>query len=139
MRNNCNPCKPEYRPGDECSIYSSKIIYDGQSFPEADIRNGDSMNSVIESLVRKLVAVSGATASIQRDSFKGVQAVRLRYEPLNVLSVTYCGTIVPNDGYVVSGRSIKFKKRYCMGDEFADVNIVYTTLNSNILNTSCYG
>ena len=93
MRNNCNPCKPEYRPGDECSIYSSNIIYDGQSFPEADIRNGDSMNSVIESLVRKLVAVSGATASIQRDSFKGVQAVRLRYEPLNVLSVTYCGTI----------------------------------------------
>ena len=58
MRNNCNPCKPEYRPGDECSIYSSQIIYDGQSFPEADIRNGDSMNSVIESLVRKLVAVS---------------------------------------------------------------------------------
>ena len=53
--------------------------------------------------------------------------------------MTYCGTIVPNDGYVVSGRSIKFKKRYCMGDEFADVNIVYTTLNSNILNTSCYG
>ena len=107
MRNNCNPCKPEYRPGNECSIYSSQIIYDGQSFPEADIRNGDGMNSVIE--------------------------------PLNVLSVTYCGTIVPNDGYVVSGRSIKFKKRYCMGDEFADVNIVYTTLNSNILNTSCYG
>ena len=94
MRNNCNPCKPEYRPGNECSIYSSQIIYDGQSFPEADIRNGDGMNSVIESLVRKLVAVSGATASIQRDSFKGVQAVRLRYEPLNVLSVTYCGTIV---------------------------------------------
>lgn len=84
---NCNPCKPEYRPGNECSIYSSQIIYDGQSFPEADIRNGDSMNNVIESLVRKLVAVSGATASIQRDSFKGVQAVRLRYEPLNVLSV----------------------------------------------------
>ena len=85
---NCNPCKPEYRPGNECSIYSSQIIYDGQSFPEADIRNGDGMNNVIESLVRKLVAVSGATASIQRDSFKGVQAVRLRYEPLNVLSVT---------------------------------------------------
>lgn len=56
-----------------------------------------------------------------------------------MLSVTYCGTIVPNDGYVVSGRSVKFKKKYCMGDEFTDVNIVYTTLNSNILNTSCYG
>lgn len=135
---NCNPCKPEYRPGNECSIYSSQIIYDGQSFPEADIRNGDGMNSVIESLVRKLVAVSVCGVH-PKDSFKGVQAVRLRYEPLNVLSVTYCGTIVPNDGYVVSGRSIKFKKRYCMGDEFADVNIVYTTLNSNILNTSCYG
>ena len=115
MRNNCNPCKPEYRPGNECSIYSSQIIYDGQSFPEADIRNGDGMNNVIESLARKLVAVSGATASIQRDSFKGVQAVRLRYEPLVVLSVTYCGTIVPNDGYVVSGRSVKFKKEILHG------------------------
>ena len=136
---NCNPCKPEYRPGNECSIYSSEILYVGESFRVADMRNGDGMINVIESLVRKLVAVSAATSSIQRDSFKGVQVVRLRYEPLNVLSVTYCGTIVPNDGYVVSGRSVKFKKRYCMGDEFADVNIVYTTLNSNILNTSCYG
>ena len=78
MRNNCNPCKPEYRPGNECSIYSSQIIYDGQSFPEADIRNGDGMNSVIESLVRKRVAVSGGTASIQRDWVKGVKVVSLR-------------------------------------------------------------
>ena len=139
MRNSCNPCKPEYRPGNECSIYSSQIIYDGQSFPEADIRNGDGMKRVSGSLERKWVAVSGATGSTQGDSFRGVKAVRLRSEPLNVLSVTYCGTIVPNDGYVVSGRSVKFKKKYCMGDEFTDVNIVYTTLNSNILNTSCYG
>ena len=34
---------------------------------------------------------------------------------------------------------LSLKKKYCMGDEFTDVNIVYTTLNSNILNTSCYG
>ena len=84
----CNPCEPNYVPGQECSIYSSQIIYDGMSIPEADIRNGDKMNDVIASLSRKLAAVASATSSIQRETFEGVKAVRLRYAPLSVLSVT---------------------------------------------------
>lgn len=134
----CNPCEPTYVPGSECSIYSSQIIYDGESIPEADIRHGDKMNDVIASLSRKLSAVASATSSIQKERFEGVKAVRLRYAPLSVLGVTYCGTVVPHDGYVVSGRNVQFRKKYCMGDDFAEVQIVYTTLNSNILNTSCY-
>lgn len=134
----CNPCQPTHRPGSECDIYSSQIIYDGMSIPEADIRNGDKMNDVIASLSRKLSAVASATSSIQRDTFEGVRSVRLRYEPLTVLSVSYCGTVVPSDGYVVSGRNVQFRKKYCFDDEYAPVDIVYTTLNSNILNTSCY-
>lgn len=139
MGKRCNPCDPTYVPGGECTIYTSQVTYDGSSIPEGDIRHGDNLNDVIEGLVRKLSAVASATASIQKDSFKGVTAVKLRYAPLMILSVTYSGVHVPEDGYVVSGRSIKFRKKYCFGDEFADVNVVYTTLNSNILNTSCYG
>lgn len=139
MGKRCNPCDPTYVPGGECDIYTSQVTYDGSSIPEGDIRHGDNLNDVIESLVRKLAAVSNATASIQKDTFQGVTAVRLRYDPLMILSVTYGGVHVPEDGYVVNGRSVKFRKKYCLGDEFTEVGVVYTTLNSNILSSACYG
>lgn len=137
-RRACDPCNPTYRPGSECSVYSSQVIYDGMSHPELDIRNGDGLNDVIESLTRKLSSVSDATSSIQRDTFRGVKAVRLRYEPLSILSVTYCNVNVPSDGYVVNGRTMKFMKKYCFGDDTTEVNVLYTTRNSNILTTGCY-
>lgn len=134
----CDPCKPTYRPGNECDIYSSQIVYDGASHPEVDIHNGDRMNDVIESLVRRLMAVSDATSSVQRDTFKGVRAVRLRYVPLKILGVTYCNVAVPSDGYVVNGRTIKFMKKYCFGDDTTEVNVLYTTSNTNIITSGCY-
>lgn len=133
FKNNC--CN--HHEDDNCRKPSSGIVYDGASIPEAGVRHGDSLNTVIENVaayVARSISVAGA---VRVESFRGTNSVRLEKNPAEILMVVYCGGVLPENYYRTEGRTIKFCSDFCRGDDFADVQIVYREKNDSSYGFNC--
>lgn len=124
------------RPG-SCDIPSSKVYYDGETIDEAGLYHGMPLNKAMANLanyVSRAISVSGAVCM---DTFDGTAHVVLKKSPAEILMVTYCGSIVPTDMYMVNGKTVKFCKDMCRGDGFGQVQVVYREEANNSYGFRC--
>lgn len=108
-----------------CKTPSSSIYYDGENIEEAGLYHGMPLNTALANLagyVSKSVKLSG---SVKKENFSGISKVRLSSDPEEILMVTYCGFVVPAEGYKTNGRNLLFCQDLCFEDEFAPVQVIY--------------
>lgn len=112
--------------GNDCKSNSSGIIYDGSSFEEAGLIHGDSLSDAIYNLALYVSRSISASGEIRKETFNGTAGVRLSEVPAQVLQVSYCGAILPDEYYKAEGKTIKFCKDFCRSEDgFASVQVIY--------------
>ena len=131
----CEPvCKPT---APQCKVYTSQIEYDGPNIDEACIRNGDNLNTVLENIGAVLRSVYNKALQNQTESFVGPSNIRLKYDPVRIIHVTYCGFIMPQENWKSKGKSVILDPRLCE-NEFADIQVEYTSKFQNDFNSKCF-
>jgi len=131
-------CVPKCKPSAPvCNVYTSQIIYDGQNIDEACIRNGDNLNTVLENIGAVLRSVYNKALQNQTETFIGASDIRLKYDPVRIIHVTYCGFILPQEKWRNKGKSIVLDPKMC-DNEFADVQVEYTSKFQNDFNSKCF-
>ena len=130
-------CEPYCQTKDNCKIFSSQITYDGPDIAEACIRNGDNLNTVFENIGAMLRSVYNKALQNQTESFLGISDIRLKYDPVRIIQVSYCGFVVPQELWKAKGRNILIDPSVC-DNEFADVQVQYTSRFQNDFNTKCF-
>lgn len=122
--NNCKPKNPCERPM-HCDMNSSQIRYDGEDLPEAGVYHGAPLNDVISNLATYVSRAISLSGSVRKENFQGLSSVRLKYDPEEILQVSYCGAVLPHDAYRNVGRKLQFCRDYCYPDETASVQVIY--------------
>lgn len=109
-----------------CYTHSSEIIYDGETFEEAGLRHGDTLNNALYNLALYVSRSINASGEVRKETFDGTTGVRLSEVPAQVLQVSYCGAILPDEYYRAEGKTIKFCKDFCRSEDgFASVQVIY--------------
>lgn len=137
MRNNCrdNKCNPcDFTV--ECQRPTSGLVYDGCDLPLWGVRNGDSLNTVLENAHRAFKLLFDNTAPVYVEHFKNPQSVHLSVRPIEVMMITYCGGVVPSTYWNIMGQDISIDSSICT-DSPSEVTVVYKGPAKNLFNTNC--
>jgi hypothetical protein len=126
----CGRCE-EYVPDpcEEKMTGTSKIKYDGPTLPGLCIQPGTGLNKVLKIIDDAYIRLSQANAEMQSEKFMEFthsdgMYVRLRYTPYRILLVVYCGTVLPDEGYMLSGNTLRLNESFCITDG-NELRVVY--------------
>jgi hypothetical protein len=116
-------------PCDEEKIGTSQIKYDGPTLPGLCVQPGMPLNKVLKIIDDAIIRLSQASAEMKAETFtefthEDEMYVMLGSTPYNILSVSYCGGVVPVNGYMVNGRKLKLNENYCFMDG-NELRVVY--------------
>lgn len=134
-----NDCNCDDRCGEEitCKRPSSGIVYDGCDLPLWNVRNGDSLNTVIENGYRSFKQLYNSTNVVYIEKFKNAESVHLSVKPTQVDTVFYCGCEVPQRFWSAMGQEITFDDSICTDDPKGQVTVIYRGPMKNQFTTNC--
>lgn len=132
-RNNCDNkgCGEDLR----CKRPSSELVYDGCDLPLWGVRNGDSLNSVIEGMYRSFKKLYNSSEPMYIEHFKSAENVHLSVKPTQVHMVFLCSGLVPYNDWDVYGQEISFSNSICANE--GEVSVIYQGPSKNQFSTNC--
>lgn len=128
----CGSCKPT-----SCKQYTSGLTYDGIDMPWICVKHGDPLNKVLEKIGRGISDLYGRTEDFKSEAFIGHENIKLSSTPSEILQVTYCGGILPKDGYTFNGMVVVLDDKYCKSGDDVEIQVFYRSKYTNNFNTNC--
>lgn len=112
----CDPCKPP-------KVNSSTITYDGPDLFGLCIKRGMDFNTILKKIDDFSIQMLQSKQDVLTDTFTdltnedGDFEIKLKRVPYRILMVSYCGGVLPDDGYIINGDKIELNSsKYCFSD-----------------------
>lgn len=116
-----DPCKPE-------RVNTSNIFYDGPDLAALCIKRGMDLNTVLRIMNDFALRMMESQEEIVTDVFNNGIEVSLSQIPFSVNIVTYCGSIVPANGYIVNGRIVKLNDKLFCYESGNEITVTYQAM-----------
>lgn len=127
-RNNC--CDDDLR----CKKPTSGLTYDGCDLPMFGVRDGDSLNTVLENIHRSFKKMFNNVSMWYCDTFNDPKDIHLQVKPTAVHQVSLCGGIVPTNLWRVEGQDVVIDSSICLTGQ---VQVLYQGPMKNEFTTNC--